>query len=236
MRKLLFWLTSHLPCRIIAEEGSVYLERYYLFTLLGWRFYLHRFVGSDPDRGLHDHPWSRAFSIILAGWYWEQTRSGTRKVRWLNTLTGDTFHRVVLPSEGFVRGLPFLHPDFNKDAPCWTPATMREATSGVYFVGRPRLRRVRGALMDWTFWTTVFHVKQAWNLLEVCGAGLTTSRPPWSPRARSSPRGGAARTRTAGAEDGERRERSSTRRSAERAGVGPAPGCASPTASARTPG
>lgn len=120
MRKLLFWLTSHLPCRIIAEEGSVYLERYYLFTLLGWRFYLHRFVGSDPDRGLHDHPWSRAFSIILAGWYWEQTRSGTRKVRWLNTLTGDTFHRVVLPSEGFVRGLPFLHPDFNKDAPCWT--------------------------------------------------------------------------------------------------------------------
>ena len=52
MRKLLFWLTSHLPCRIIAEEGSVYLERYYLFTLLGWRFYLHRFVGSDPDRGL----------------------------------------------------------------------------------------------------------------------------------------------------------------------------------------
>ena len=79
MRKLLFWLTSHLPCRIIAEEGSVYLERYYLFTLLGWRFYLHRFVGSDPDRGLHDHPWSRAFSIILAGWYWEQTRSGTRK-------------------------------------------------------------------------------------------------------------------------------------------------------------
>lgn len=114
MRKLLFWLTSHLPCRIIAEEGSVYLERYYLFTLLGWRFYLHRFVGSDPDRGLHDHPWPRAFSIVLAGWYFEETRSGTRKVRWINILTGDTFHRVVLPCGDYL-------PDFSCDEqPCWT--------------------------------------------------------------------------------------------------------------------
>ena len=108
MRKLLFWLTSHLPCRIIAEEGSVYLERYYLFTLLGWRFYLHRFVASDPDRGLHDHPWPRAFSIILAGQYWEETRSGRRLVRWFNSLTGDTFHRVVLPHVGLY------------EFPCWT--------------------------------------------------------------------------------------------------------------------
>ena len=110
MRRFLFWLSGHLPCRIIAEEGSVYLERYYLFTLLGWRFYLHRFVGSDPDHGLHDHPWSRAFSIILAGWYWEHTRSGVRRVRWFNALTGDTFHRVVLPDSIWGR-----HP-----APCWT--------------------------------------------------------------------------------------------------------------------
>ncbi len=87
---------------MINDGDSVYLERYYLFTLLGWRFYIHRFVGSDPDRGLHDHPWQRAFSIILAGWYWEETRrkfgkGQLRKVRWYNSLTGDTFHRVVLP-------------------------------------------------------------------------------------------------------------------------------------------
>lgn len=114
MRAFLFWLAGRLPCRIIAEEGSVYLERYYLFTLLGWRFYLHRFVGSDPDRGLHDHPWSRAFSIILAGWYFEETRAGTRKVRWFNSLTGDSFHRVVLPCGDY-------RPDFSCDEfPCWT--------------------------------------------------------------------------------------------------------------------
>lgn len=105
---LLYWIAGRLPCRIISDGDAPYLERYYLFTVLGWRFYLHRFVGSDPDRGLHDHPWSRAFSIILAGQYWEETRSGRRLVRWFNSLTGDTFHRVVLPHVG-------LH-----EFPCWT--------------------------------------------------------------------------------------------------------------------
>lgn len=108
MRTFLFWLTSRLPCRIISDGNAPYLERYYLFTLLGWRFYLHRFVGSDPDRGLHDHPWARAFSIVLAGQYWEETRSGRRLVRWFNSLTGDTFHRVVLPHVGLY------------EFPCWT--------------------------------------------------------------------------------------------------------------------
>lgn len=117
MNKLLMYLTRNLPLRIISDDGQPYLERYYLFTLLGWRFYVHRFVGSDPARGLHDHPWSRAFSIILSGWYYEETRSGVRKVRWLNHLVGDNFHRVVLPAgaaeneNGFVRLLR---------AECWT--------------------------------------------------------------------------------------------------------------------
>lgn len=132
MRTLLRWITNYLPCRIINDGERPYLERYYLFTLLGWTFYLHQFVGSDPDRGLHDHPWPRAFSIILSGWYWEETRAGTRRVRWFNTLTGDTFHRVVLPysqyadNDQYVRGLLSrarkIYPDFGDldVLPCWT--------------------------------------------------------------------------------------------------------------------
>lgn len=109
MNQLLWWFSARLPGRIISEGAIPYLERYYLFTLFGWRWYLHRFVGSDPDRGLHDHPWRWAFSIILWGWYWEHTRSGVRKVRWLNFLLGDSFHRVVLPTreDGALK-------------PCWT--------------------------------------------------------------------------------------------------------------------
>lgn len=109
--KMLYWITGFLPVRFINDGNTPYLERYYLFTLFGWQFYIHQFVGSDPDRGLHDHPWSLAFSIILSGWYYEETRSGPRKVRWFNWLTGDSFHRVVLP---------YSLPPGNDLLPCWT--------------------------------------------------------------------------------------------------------------------
>lgn len=126
MSRLLYWLTSFMPCRIISDGTAPYLQRYYIGTLFGWQFYLHQFVGSDPDRSLHDHPWSKAYSIILSSWYFEQTRSGTRKVRWFNSLTGDTFHRVVLPDiQTIVRigggqsivGTPHQG---HRPQPCWT--------------------------------------------------------------------------------------------------------------------
>lgn len=123
MAKLLFWLSGFLPLRIISDpEGSPYLERYYLCTLLGWRFYLHRFVGSDPDRGLHDHPWRFAFSIVLSGFYHEETRQGTKPVRRFNWLTGDTFYRVILPkteSWMYVESIKDRVRVFS-EAQCWT--------------------------------------------------------------------------------------------------------------------
>lgn len=129
LNALLYRITGRLPCRIISDGDTPYLERYYVGTLLGWRFYLHRFVGSDPDRGLHDHPWRKAFSVILSGWYWEETRSGTRKVKWFNSLTGDTFHRVVLPHRYQCELAPvgdwIFDEHFEKSKwsdlmPCWT--------------------------------------------------------------------------------------------------------------------
>lgn len=109
MKKLLFWLTDRLPMRVINDGERPYLERYYLFTILGWRFYIHQFVGSDPERSIHDHPWRRAFSIILSGSYVEELRSGIREVNWFNSLTGDTFHRVILQRDK--SGI---------ERPCWT--------------------------------------------------------------------------------------------------------------------
>jgi len=125
---LLVRFTNHLPCRIIdGEQGEPYLERYYLFGLLGWHAYLHRFVDSDPDRGLHDHPWGRALSLVLTGGYDElrfarhpadPTRDAgfaERPLRHryirpgrLNRLRGTDFHRVVL-REGRPAWTLFLH-------------------------------------------------------------------------------------------------------------------------------
>jgi hypothetical protein len=106
IENLLIRIADRLPCRFIdGEGGEPYLERYYLFGALGWHAYLHRFVDSDPDRGLHDHPWGRALSLVLAGGYEEIRGTGdgtgpaaTRLVRpWrFNRLKGQDFHRVVL--------------------------------------------------------------------------------------------------------------------------------------------
>jgi len=106
IERLLFRLSARLPCRFIdGEEGEPYLERYYLFGIFGWHCYLHRFMDSDPDRGLHDHPWNRAVSLVLSGGYDELRQSPDdpsaiqcRRIRAgrLNVLRGEVFHRVLL--------------------------------------------------------------------------------------------------------------------------------------------
>lgn len=117
--KLLFALSGRLPCRIISDKGVPYLERYFVAQLLGVTIYLHRFVGSDPDRGLHDHPWSWARSLVLSGEYDEETRSGIRTVRWWNKLTGDTFHRVILPPGRTEAWTLFMHGRYVKTWGFW---------------------------------------------------------------------------------------------------------------------
>jgi len=97
---LLRWIAARRPVALIYDAGRPYLQRFHLvlFERLGFRVYLHRFIGSDPDRGLHDHPWAWALTLILSGWYFEERRDGTRARRWGYLIpSGDVFHRVVLP-------------------------------------------------------------------------------------------------------------------------------------------
>lgn len=105
--RLLYRLTGLLPCRIIrGNQGEPYLERYHLFRLPGGGgAYIHRFLSSDPDRGLHDHPWDHALGIVLAGGYREERLQSdavvVRDVRpgQINRLRGADFHRVILPHQ-----------------------------------------------------------------------------------------------------------------------------------------
>ena len=153
MRSFLRWISDRLPARKISDDGRPYLIRYYIGTVFGWRVYLHHFVGSDPAMGLHDHPWRRAVSVILAGWYWEDTRQGTRKVRWLNHLIGDSFHRVILPdgitcwtlfahSVGDVKAWGFLTPE--GDGAKFTPyAYPGGAKVPFWWLAAPKGREIR---------------------------------------------------------------------------------------------
>lgn len=110
--RLIHWAARRLPCRqILAEDGAVYLERY---RVLGWMpgsrwrgpsIYLHRFRMPDQDVALHNHPWPRAVSLVLAGGYTEQRLArmfGLPSCEWrwlmpgqLNVIGPDDYHRVA---------------------------------------------------------------------------------------------------------------------------------------------
>lgn len=107
LNKFLFWLTGRLPVRFINLDAGPYLERYYLGQLFGITFYLHRFVSSDSERHLHNHPWGWGGSLILCGSYIEERALDlcpaagpagclTERIRrsWYNQVNGNTIHRI----------------------------------------------------------------------------------------------------------------------------------------------
>ncbi|MCP4979141.1 MAG: hypothetical protein GY935_01445 [Gammaproteobacteria bacterium] len=104
--RLLYKLSAYCRCRVIeGPDHQPYLERYHLLRLpFGYQVYLHRFVASDPGRGLHNHPWKHALSLVLCGAYRETRMLDARADnalhdRWLkpgrfNFISGEVFHRI----------------------------------------------------------------------------------------------------------------------------------------------
>jgi len=69
-------LLSGKPHFVIGSGENPYLLRWFLIprnTKLN--IYLHKFLQSDDDRALHDHPWW-FFSFIIRGGYHEETPNG----------------------------------------------------------------------------------------------------------------------------------------------------------------
>lgn len=65
--------TKRPPDFIIGGRENPYLLRWYLLPRNPFfNVYLHRFLRSDDDRALHDHPWTN-LSVILEGSYTEHT-------------------------------------------------------------------------------------------------------------------------------------------------------------------
>lgn len=109
LAKLLYRLTALRPCRLIHRgQGERYLERYFLGSVRGITAYLHRFVASDADEWVHDHPWRWSVAIVLTGGYleerlqWFDPATGwTSRMRFIggwrriNLIRGGDFHRIV---------------------------------------------------------------------------------------------------------------------------------------------
>lgn len=60
------------PPDLIIEPENPYMLRWHLIPRNRFfNIYLHKFLRSDDDRALHDHPWSWNLSLILKGEYIE---------------------------------------------------------------------------------------------------------------------------------------------------------------------
>lgn len=146
LRRLLYRLGARLPCRLITrDDGQPYLERYAmpaglrrLLASLGLTVYLHRFVGGDVDRWVHDHPWRFAIAILLTGGYLEERvrslapggwRAVTRSIqgwRRINVILARDFHRIAIARPDTwtlfvctkrVKDWGFLEQDWHGDTP-----------------------------------------------------------------------------------------------------------------------
>lgn len=118
-RFLLLWLINclqriverRLPDIVIGGQDDPYMERWWVIPRNRFfNVYLHRFLRSDDDRALHDHPWCNV-SILLQGTYLEHTiaAGGVASARQLKA--GDVRVRP--------RGT-FAHRIELTDGPCWT--------------------------------------------------------------------------------------------------------------------
>lgn len=86
-------------------DNEPYLERYSIIRTKWFSAYLHKFVDSDPDRGLHTHPFAWSWSMILYGEYRELTEFCTHRRVQFSVSSFDHLHkhRVLLQKK-----------------PCWT--------------------------------------------------------------------------------------------------------------------
>lgn len=108
MDRMSWWrkISQRSPDFVVGHDGDDYLHRWYVIPrnkILN--IYLHRFLRSDQDEQLHDHPWLFNASVMLDGEYVEETvanggvhhkvlrKAGQWKLRF-----GPAPHRVELPS------------------------------------------------------------------------------------------------------------------------------------------
>ena len=118
------WLTGE-PHFVIGPAEEPYLLRRYVIPRNRFaNVYLHKFMRSDDDRALHDHPWYWC-SIVLKGGYWEHRpdklinaqswrRAGTVAFR-----PPEALHRVELERD---TRYPYTDDYYNRisEKPCWT--------------------------------------------------------------------------------------------------------------------
>ena len=109
--RLIAHMSKRQPDVVIGGAERPYLLRWWLIPRNPvFNIYVHKFLRSDDDRALHDHPWMNC-SILLRGFYMEHTPD-IAVVRRVGDIvfrrSGRMSHRIELFGEP------------GNEEPCWT--------------------------------------------------------------------------------------------------------------------
>lgn len=142
------FLTRLFPLEEIngRELCPTYLYRWTLFKRWQRGIYLHKFVGDDWSRDLHDHP-RRFISIGLRGSYIEQTPSGERLYRapWVRSFPATHVHRLRLARFCVGCGAPEWKPEDHTRG-CYIPLLLPCTCWTLVIVLKPS--------REWGFWNS----------------------------------------------------------------------------------
>ncbi|MBW0450862.1 hypothetical protein [Paraburkholderia phenoliruptrix] len=149
--RIIAHVTRRAPDVVIGDRANPYLIRWWVIPRNRFfNVYLHRFMRSDDDRALHDHPWTN-LSILLRGTYTEHTiapgginvRTERSAGEWKLRLSGKFAHRIEL-----------THGE------CWT-----------IFITGPRYREwgFHCPLVGWVHWKRFTAADNPGEIGEGCG-------------------------------------------------------------------
>lgn len=107
--RILQAMMNQLPTKAIKVDEQDLFYRSFVCKIFGWIVYLHKYLRSDPDRGLHSHPFD-AYALVLSGGYWEERlqsideKGMVIRTKWLhpgaiNGIDRHCFHRLQLREE-----------------------------------------------------------------------------------------------------------------------------------------
>lgn len=152
------------PDIILGGQDNPYLFRWWLIPRNKYfNIYLHKFLRSDDDRALHDHPWAN-ISIILKGKYTEIMPAD--RFKWLSEDDRKTIRKRRYPFVPIFRDANWIHKvELDHINPAFTLAVTKEKPVWTLFITGP-WRRQWGfhCPKEWRHWQEYVEIIDGGNI------------------------------------------------------------------------
>lgn len=155
------WITRILsaifPYKVIINcDHDPYLVRWYVFKTKWVTLFIHKFIRSDEDRALHDHPWAFLVIPIWRGYY-EHSECRAEYCDWPNGYY--KIRQRVLPILG-TRYRPALYKHRVELLGGWKRETLTVHPSPEHLPFPPQTMSEKTTKIELPAWSLFFHFKR----------------------------------------------------------------------------